>query len=84
VKLLLANLDRRTAVLRNQNPIAGRHTHGQALAILVESTGSDGEDLALVQLLDRGLGEEDAAGGLGLGLDALDEHAVQQGDQVLD
>lgn len=82
--LLIANLDRRATILRDQHAVAGLDTHGHALALLVEETGSDGEDLALVQLLDAGLREEDAAGGLGLGLNALHEDAVQQGDEVLD
>lgn len=66
------------AYLRNEDTIADSDAHGQAVALLVEETGADGQDLGLVQLLDAGLGQEDAAGGLGLGLDALDQDAVQK------
>jgi hypothetical protein len=70
--------------LRNQNFVAGADTHGEALAILVKGTGANGEDLGLVLLLDAALREEDAGGGLGLGLDSLDQDAVQEGSEALD
>ena len=70
--------------LRNQHLVAGGHAHGHALAILVEGAGADSQDLGLVKLLDARLGQEDAAGRLGLGLDALHEHAVEEGDEGLD
>lgn len=71
------------AYLGNQHAIARRDTHGDALAVLVEGARADGQHLGLVELLDRRLGQEDAAGGLGLGLDALDQHAVEQRDERL-
>ncbi len=64
--------------LGNQDTVAGLDAHWHALSILVEATRSDSEDLALVELLNASLGQEDAAGGLGLGLDPLDEHAVEE------
>ena len=70
-----------SSYLRNQHPITGSNTHGQPLSILAEEAGTDGEDLGLVELLDARLGEEDARGGLGLGLDALDEDAVEEGNE---
>lgn len=70
--------------MRDQNTIAILNTHRYPLAILVEAAGPDGEDLGLVELLDARFGEEDAAGGLRLSLDALDENPVQQGDEGLD
>lgn len=70
--------------LRDQNPIAGTDAHGDALALPAEGAGADSQDLGLVELLDARLGQEDAGGGLGLGLDALHEHPVQQGDEGLD
>jgi hypothetical protein len=70
--------------LGNENAVANGNAHGQALALLVQTTGSDGQDLGLVQLLNARLGQEDAAGSLGLSLDALDENAVQQGGQRAD
>lgn len=70
--------------LRNQNLVTGVDTHGKALAIPVKGTGANGENLSLVLLLDAALGEEDAGGGLGLRLDALDQNAVQEGGEALD
>lgn len=76
--------DQAHSYLGNQNTVTDGHAHGDALAIAVQATGSDGENLGLVELLNARLGQEDAAGGLGLGLDALDKHAVQEGSQVAD
>lgn len=70
--------------LRNQHPITSRDTHRQPLALPIKRARADSEDFGLVELLDARLGEEDAAGGLGLGLDALDEHAVEEGDEGAD
>jgi len=76
--LLLADLDGAAAELGNQDLVTGLDADGNAVAGLVERARADGEDLGLVQLLDGGLGQEDAACGLGLGLEALDEHAVEE------
>jgi hypothetical protein len=70
--------------LRDQDTVTSGNTHGDALAVAVNSTGTDSEDLGLVLLLDAALREEDTRGGLGLGLHALDEDAVQEGGKVLD
>lgn len=70
--------------LRNQNLVAGLHAGGDALAILIECAGADGEDLCLVELLNGAVGEEDASCSLGLGLDALDEDAVEEGRDAAD
>lgn len=70
--------------LRDQDPVAVLDAHRQPLAILVQAAGPDGENLGLVELLHTRLREEDAAGGLGLGLDALDKNPVQEGDESLD
>lgn len=77
------NLDKRApsrkaTYLRDQHPVPRRDAHGQPVALLVEQARADGQDLGLVELLDARLGQEDAAGGLGLGLDALHEHAVEE------
>jgi hypothetical protein len=84
VVLVLSDLDGRAAVLGNEDAITLGNTHGDTLAILVESAGANGENLGLVELLDAGLGKEETWGGLGLSLDALDEDAVQKGDEGLD
>lgn len=74
----------RSTYLRDQDTVTGSNAHGEALAVLVEDTGSNSEDLGLVLLLDAALGEEDTGGGLGLGLDTLDQDAVEEGSKALD
>ena len=46
------------------------------LAAFVAAAGADGDDLALRGLLFGGVGNDDAAGGFFLGIDALDDDAV--------
>lgn len=82
--LLLADLDGAAAKLGDQDLVARLNADGDAVAGLVECAGADSEDLGLVELLDGGLGQEDAGGGLGLGLEALDEHAVEEGGEGAD
>ena len=64
--------------LGDQDAVALLDAHGQAVALLVKGAGADGKDLGLVELLDAGLGQEDAAGSPGLSLDALDQDAVEE------
>lgn len=68
----------------DQDLVAGLDGRCNALSISVKSAGSNSQHLGLVQLLDGGFGEEDTAGGLGLGLDALDQDAVEKGGERLD
>ena len=82
--LLLTDLDRGTAKLGNQDLVARLHADGNAVARLVVCAGADGEDLGLVQLLDSGLGQEDAGCGLGLGLETLHQDAVEEGCEGAD
>lgn len=58
--------------------------HGDLGAITVNGTRANSENLGNVLLLDAALREEDARGGLGLGLDTLDQDAVEEGGEVLD
>lgn len=81
---LLADLDGAAAELGNQDLVAGLHADGNAVARLVECARADGEHLGLIQLLDGSLGEEDAGCGLGLGLEALDKNAVEEGREGAD
>lgn len=74
----------RTTYLGDEDLVTGIDTHGDALAVAVKETGANSEDLGLVLLLDGSLGEEDTGGSLGLGLDALDQDAVQEGSERLD
>lgn len=76
--LLLANLDRRSTELGDQDLVAGPHADGNTVAGLVVCARADSEHLGLVQLLDSCLGQEDAGCSLGFGLQALHQHAVEQ------
>ena len=51
---------------------------GDDLAALVAGARADGDDLALLRLLGGGVGDDDAAGRLGLAVDAADDDAVVQ------
>lgn len=70
--------------LGDQDAVTDGNAHGYPGARPVEGAGPDGQDLCLVELLDARLGQEDAAGRLGLGLDALDEDSVQEGHEGAD
>jgi hypothetical protein len=65
--------------LRNQNLVTRLYARRDPLSLLVNGTGSNGQDLCLVEL-----GEEDAGCGLGFGLEALDEDAVEERGNGLD
>lgn len=70
--------------LGDEDLVTSGNAHGETLAFLVEETGANSEDMGLVLLLDGRLREEDTGGSLGLGLDALDQDAVQEGGEGLD
>jgi hypothetical protein len=83
-ELLLADLDGAAAELGDEDLVAGLDAQRYPLAVLVVEAGADGEDFALVELLDGAVGEEDAGGGLGLGLHALHQDAVEKRCEGLD
>lgn len=83
-ELLLADLDGAATELGDEDLVTGLDAQRYPLAVLVVEAGADGEDLALVELLDGAVGEEDAGGGLGLGLHALHEDAVEERCEGLD
>ena len=60
------------------------NAHGDLGAIAVNGTRANSENLGNVLLLDAALREEDTRGGLGLGLDALDQDTVEKGSEALD
>jgi hypothetical protein len=64
--------------LWDQDLVALLDSHRYPLAIAIQTAGSNSEDLCFVQLLDGGFGQKDAAGGLGLSLDALDKHTIEK------
>lgn len=82
--LFLTNLDGAATKLRDQDLVARLHADGNAVSALVERARANGQHLGLVQLLDGGVGQEDARCGLGLRLDALHEHAVEKGGERAD
>jgi hypothetical protein len=83
-ELLLADLDGAAAELGNEDLVTGLDAQRYPLAVLVVEAGADSEDLALVELLHGAVGEEDAGGGLGLGLHALHQNAVEERCEGLD
>lgn len=83
-QFLLANLDGAAAELWDQDLVAGLHAGGDALSVLVKGAGADGNDFCFVEVLDGCLREEDASCGLGFGLDALHEDAVEEGRNAAD
>src|SRR5450631_4306315 len=70
------DLDLAARPLAEQHPVADRKIDGDELAGLVAAARPDREDLALRGFLLGGVRNDDAAGGLGLGVDALDDDAV--------
>src|SRR5262245_34036898 len=64
--------------LAEQHAVAGLDVDRDQLAAFVAATGADGDHLALRRLFLGGVGNDDAAGGLLLGVDTLDDHAVVQ------
>ncbi len=66
------------AILSQQHPVANLDHRGDGVAILVERTSADGDNLAFVALLDRGVRQHDAADLVHLRLEAADQHTVEQ------
>jgi len=62
--------------LAEQHAVANLEVDGDQLAVIVAAPGTDADDLALLGLLLGGVGDNDAAGGLGFGINTLDHDAV--------
>src|SRR6266511_4393282 len=77
-QLLAVDLDLRAGPLAEQHPVAGLDVERNDLAVLVAPARADGDHLAFLRLLLRGVRNDDAAFGLLFLLDALDDHAVVQ------
>src|SRR5215471_16447382 len=75
-ELNAVDLDLGARPFTEQHPIAGLDVDGNELAGFVASSRANRNDLALLRLLLGGVGNNDAAGALLLGFDALDDHAV--------
>src|SRR5699024_7457641 len=78
-ELLVAVLELGAAVLGEDDLVADLDVHGDTLALVVEATGADGDDLALLGLLLRGVRDDQAGGGGLLRLERLDDDAVLEG-----
>src|SRR5687767_10816479 len=70
------DLDLGTRPLAEQHALSNLHIDGNELAVLVASARADGNDFALLRLLLDGVRDDDSAGGLFLGGDALDDNAI--------
>src|ERR1051326_491839 len=77
-ELVAVDLDLGAGPLAEQHAIAGLDVDRNELAGLVAAAGTDGDDFAFLRLLFCGVGNDDAALGLRLGIDTLDDHAVVQ------
>ena len=75
-ELVAVDLDLRAPVLRVQDLVALGDVERHALAVVVELAVADGEDLALLGLLLRGVGQDDPTGHGLLLLERLDDHAI--------
>src|SRR5690606_5301084 len=76
--LLAVDLDLGAAPLAEQHLVTLLEIERHELAALVARARTDGEDLALLRLLGGGVGDDDAAGGLRLAVEALDQDAVME------
>src|SRR5215471_13658780 len=65
-----------------QHPIARLDVDRNELAAFVAAARAHGDDLAFLRLLLGSVGDDDAAGGLVVGLDAAHDHAVVQGTEL--
>src|ERR1051326_2405000 len=69
-------LDLRAGPFAEQHAVPGLEIDRAELARLVAAAGADADDFTLLRLLLGGIGNDDATGGLFLGLDALDDDAI--------
>src|SRR6266851_2878161 len=77
-ELFTVQLDFRARPFAEQDAIALLHVERMQRAVLAAGAGTDSDDLAFHRLFLRGVGDDDAAGGLGGLLDAADEHTIVQ------
>src|SRR5262245_50080489 len=77
-EILAIDLDLGAGPLAEQHPVTWLHVERDDLAGLIACTGTDGDDLALLRLFLRGVGNDDATLGLGVLLDALHHDTIMQ------
>lgn len=82
---VLADLDRVTSPARQEDLVTGLDRGRDDLAVLIGGTGASGDDASLGKRGGSGgRGDEETGRGLCLGLEALYENAVEEGDDRLD
>lgn len=81
---LFADLDRRSAVWRNQDGVAWLDGWSNSLAIFAQGAWTDTQYLCFIQFLDVLFWDVDTRCSFGFGLCPLDQHSVEQWDNVLE
>src|ERR671912_1084047 len=81
-QLLAVDLDLRAAVLAEQHAVTGLNVEFLARAVLLAFAIADGDDLALLRLLLRGVGDDDPAAHLLALFNAAHDHTVMQRSDV--
>src|SRR6195256_2725479 len=77
-QFVAVDLDGLAAVFAEQDAIAHLDVQGDEIALVIALARADGQDFTLVRLLGGVVGNDDARGGLGFLLQALDDHAIVQ------
>src|ERR1700751_4099676 len=77
-EVLAVDLDLGPRPLSKEHAVADLDIERVEFAIITSRAGPGGDDLAFHRLFLGGIGDDDAAGGLLLLLDATDQHAVLQ------
>jgi len=78
VILLIADFDRTASILWDQHLVPRCYAGCYSLSILIQPPRSYSQNLCLRELLHTALGQEDAGCSFGLGLEPLDEDAVEE------
>src|SRR5580704_10694905 len=81
-ELVAVELDLGARPFAEQHAVAGLDAHRGELAALVAAAGADDDDFAFLRLFLDGVGNDDAALGLGLGVDTLDDHPVMERSEL--
>ena len=82
--LLTVQLHGQATVLGQQHLVAHAHGDWDDVALAGGGAGPDGQHLPFIVLADAALRDDDATGSLHCGHHTADEHAVSEGDQLLE
>src|ERR1700730_10332743 len=80
-QLLAIDFDLGAGPLSEEDAVAGLDVEGGELAVLIAPARADGDHFAFLRLLLYGIGDDDAAFGLLLALEAFDHDPVMQGTE---